>query len=34
LSNIPNETVSVEGLELSEWPYVLKKNIGYVSCYH
>ncbi len=31
LSNIPNETVSLEGLELSEWPYALKKNTGHAS---
>ncbi|XP_076226110.1 uncharacterized protein LOC116426667 isoform X1 [Nomia melanderi] len=26
LSNIPKETVNLEGLELSEWPYVLKEK--------
>ncbi|UXX40581.1 hypothetical protein [Wolbachia endosymbiont of Oryzaephilus surinamensis] len=30
LSNIPNETVSLEGLELSEWPYALKEK--YWTC--
>ncbi|MDR0288934.1 MAG: hypothetical protein LBH78_02700 [Rickettsiales bacterium] len=30
LSNIPNETVNLEGLELSEWPYVLKEK--YWTC--
>lgn len=30
LSNIPNEAVSLEGLELSEWPYALKEK--YWTC--
>ncbi|WP_353273498.1 DEAD/DEAH box helicase [Wolbachia endosymbiont (group A) of Agelastica alni] len=30
LSNIPNETVNLEGLELSEWPYALKEK--YWTC--
>nr|XP_034172188.1 uncharacterized protein LOC117600634 isoform X2 [Osmia lignaria] len=30
LSNIPNETVSLERLELSEWPYALKEK--YWTC--
>ncbi|XP_065556502.1 uncharacterized protein LOC136024893 isoform X1 [Artemia franciscana] len=30
LSNIPNETVNLEGLELSEWPYALREK--YWTC--
>lgn len=30
LSNIPNETVHLDGLELSEWPYALKEK--YWTC--